>query len=346
MGSLNLWRKLRKSEHRRVQGLLSAYIDGEVSAGERALVEAHLKECLPCQRELASLRTTVDALRQMPSLILPRSFTLSEAPVRRRVSRAATSDMAWAYLRGATALAATLLALAFATELYQERLYPVPSPVTLLAPMAAKPAEPAAEIVATAPAEAGEALLEGTEAMPTKEIEKLVTIEVEKAVEREAVTEREVEEVAAGEAAVEQEAEEIAKPEVAEKAAEPEAEKEAPKEALAQEIPATPEPEIQPEVQAPTAATPLPKDEVLLASPPVEEKPHPVLTSPPAEKKEASPIALLEEATPHPVMVPIAMEEREGPSTLRWMEAGLLGTFVVLAAATFALARKRRSLHL
>lgn len=356
---LSFWRRFAKSEHRRAQELLSAYIDGEVSPSERALVEAHIKGCPQCQRELASLRMTAGVLRHMPSLALPRSFILREVPGQRRASGLATSDRAWAYLRGATALAAMLLAFVFTTELYRQRLDPTLTPVTLVAPVALKPAEAPMETV-TAPAlEAGEAVFAGIEATPTKEAEKLVTIEVEKAMEREVVVEREVEEVAAEEMAVEREAEKVAEREVTEKAAEPQvekaveaeaekvAEREALKEALVQDIPATPEPETPPEVRAPARTTPPPKDEALLASPPAEkEEPRPVLASPPPEREEVSPVAVLEEATPAPIAVHVVAEEREGPSVLRWIEAGLLGILIILAAATLALARKRRSFHL
>lgn len=341
---LNLWRRFRRPRHKKVQGLLSAYLDEEVSPRERALVEAHLKECPQCQRELAGLRTTVGILRQMPPLRLPRSFTLAEAPVQRPASRLATSDRAWIYLRGATALAAMLLALVFTGELHQRRSLPAAAPATLRAPVVMKPAELPTEAATTPVPETREAVFAGIEVTPTREVEEVAEL-VEKAVEQEVTIEREVEKVVEREVATEWEAEEAAEPEVAE-------------EALAQKAPPSPRAEMRPEVQATTAATPVRERDALLASPPVEEKgarpvpaspptekrePSPVLVSPPAEEKEASPVLALQE-TPPPA--PVLLGERKGPSNLRWIEGGLLGAFAFLAAATFALARKRRSLHL
>ena len=65
---------------------LSAYLDSELAATERAAVEAHLADCEQCQRELAALRQMRDVLRALPTPALPRAFTLpvSPAPSERR----------------------------------------------------------------------------------------------------------------------------------------------------------------------------------------------------------------------------------------------------------------------
>ena len=65
--------------HRRVRGLLSAYIDGEVIESEARRVEGHLALCGECRRELDTLRSTVDLLNRLPELAVPRSFALPEA---------------------------------------------------------------------------------------------------------------------------------------------------------------------------------------------------------------------------------------------------------------------------
>lgn len=52
--------------------LLSAYVDDEVTASERATIERHLKTCRECRRELESLRWTVGLLRELPSVDVPR----------------------------------------------------------------------------------------------------------------------------------------------------------------------------------------------------------------------------------------------------------------------------------
>ncbi len=89
--------------HARLRELLSAYIDGEVSASETSRVEEHLAGCQECRDELASLRSTVDLLRRLPELAVPRSFALSEAPQRRP-----TPTIVWT-ARLATSAAAVLL---------------------------------------------------------------------------------------------------------------------------------------------------------------------------------------------------------------------------------------------
>ncbi len=67
-------------KHHRVRGLLSAYIDGQVSETESRRVEKHLDLCDECRLELDTLRSTVDLLNRLPDLAVPRSFALSEAP--------------------------------------------------------------------------------------------------------------------------------------------------------------------------------------------------------------------------------------------------------------------------
>ncbi len=89
--------------HARLRELLSAYIDGEVSASETLRVEEHLARCQECRDELASLRATVGLLRRLPELAVPRSFALSEAPQRRP-----TPTLVWT-ARLATSVAAVLL---------------------------------------------------------------------------------------------------------------------------------------------------------------------------------------------------------------------------------------------
>ena len=67
-------------KHRRVAGLLSSYIDGQVSRAERRLIEDHLAACDACSRELDELRRTVALLGGLPELRPGRSYALSSAP--------------------------------------------------------------------------------------------------------------------------------------------------------------------------------------------------------------------------------------------------------------------------
>ncbi|MDE3078158.1 MAG: zf-HC2 domain-containing protein, partial [Chloroflexota bacterium] len=63
-----------------VTELLSPYLDGQVTAGERRQVERHLAACASCREELGSLRQVVALVRQLPQQPLPHSFTLGPRP--------------------------------------------------------------------------------------------------------------------------------------------------------------------------------------------------------------------------------------------------------------------------
>ncbi len=66
--------------------LLSAYIDGELTAAERTALEQRLAHESRLRRELEELQATRDRLREQPWLTPPRSFTLTPemAGVRQR----------------------------------------------------------------------------------------------------------------------------------------------------------------------------------------------------------------------------------------------------------------------
>ncbi len=80
--------------HGQVAGLLSAYIDGEVTADERVVIESHLATCAHCQRDLTALRQTVALLSELPSVPAPRPFTLRPADVA-QVERRSPDSLAW-----------------------------------------------------------------------------------------------------------------------------------------------------------------------------------------------------------------------------------------------------------
>ena len=71
-----------RAEQRRHE-LLSAYVDGEVTAEEAREVEELLASSEDARRELAELQATVDLVRGLPDLELPRSFALDAAPKKR-----------------------------------------------------------------------------------------------------------------------------------------------------------------------------------------------------------------------------------------------------------------------
>ena len=68
------YRREHNWEQQREQ--LSALLDNQLDAQERAALEAHLRDCAECQAELASLRQTRAVLRALPQPALPRNFTL------------------------------------------------------------------------------------------------------------------------------------------------------------------------------------------------------------------------------------------------------------------------------
>ena len=70
-------------EDRRRHELLSAYVDGEVTAEEAREVEEFLASSEDARRELAEFQATVDLVRGLPELETPRSFALDAAPEKR-----------------------------------------------------------------------------------------------------------------------------------------------------------------------------------------------------------------------------------------------------------------------
>jgi anti-sigma factor RsiW len=87
---------------------LSAYLDQELSAGDARRVEAHLRTCAQCRRELESLRYTMQMVQALPSLRAPRSFTLSDAQAA-RVRPQSSGGWLVNALRGMTVIATVLL---------------------------------------------------------------------------------------------------------------------------------------------------------------------------------------------------------------------------------------------
>ncbi len=99
--------------------LLSAYLDHQVTAGERARVDAHLATCAVCRAELESLRQTVALVRALPRVAVPRAFTLSEqkAGIRRPMAQPGWFGGA---LRGLGALAAVALVVVVSSVLLRQ----------------------------------------------------------------------------------------------------------------------------------------------------------------------------------------------------------------------------------
>lgn len=129
------------------EDLVAAYVDGDVTTEERQRVEAAMAASEQVAWEVNTLRQTVQLLQEVPSVPLPRSFTLTEDQVadvlqeRRSLARVDSpppsqvdtpEDTAWQQflrflnggdlaLRNAAALAAVLLLLVFVAEFQLQR---------------------------------------------------------------------------------------------------------------------------------------------------------------------------------------------------------------------------------
>jgi hypothetical protein len=143
--------------------LLSAYLDGQVTAAERDRVDAHVRQCASCQSELDSLRRTIMLLQALPRVSVPRAFTLSEVQVGIRRPGA---QPAWlgGLIRGLGAVTAVALVALMAATLLRTptaqvaRVVPAsqapsaePPTAVMEAPAVAAPAEETAPVVAMAP---------------------------------------------------------------------------------------------------------------------------------------------------------------------------------------------------
>jgi len=146
----------RAGEHERVEALLSTYLDGRASDAERALVERHLAACTDCTRNLATLRATVAAVREMPKVHAPRSFALP------RLMAKPSQTAPWLYplLRAATTVAAFLFVLTVAGDLFLRSSPTAPAPMAVPAALAptsiVMQSEPSSAPQTTAPTAASE----------------------------------------------------------------------------------------------------------------------------------------------------------------------------------------------
>lgn len=105
-----------------VEERLSAYLDGTLSAQERALVENYLTQSQEARASLESLRYTVDLLKQTPAPALPRQFTLpvtSRAQFAKQNAQGAPSWLVWSLRGVAVAATAAFVILLTATLLNQ-----------------------------------------------------------------------------------------------------------------------------------------------------------------------------------------------------------------------------------
>lgn len=159
-------RKVDEREQR--DELLSAYLDGQLSAGERARLETQLAADLALRAELEALRHTVALVRDLPPVPIPRNFILPQAmAAQARPVRPLRPRRAWAapLLTAATAFVSLLFIVVLAGDLLlsgiggqafapaAEPLLEVEAPQVALAP---SPASEQVEVEAVVEAEAEE----------------------------------------------------------------------------------------------------------------------------------------------------------------------------------------------
>lgn len=131
----------RKRECKKLKGMLSPYIDGQLSPSEMERIERHIEECDACRRELESLRAVVSLLHRVPMVALPRSFTIAARAPRRR-------PVALQALRVATAVAVLMLAFVITGDAFhvfesapaeekfaQQEVTPTATPLAEYAPL-------------------------------------------------------------------------------------------------------------------------------------------------------------------------------------------------------------------
>ncbi len=149
------WLSWGQTEHERVTALLSAYMDGQVKAREWEQVEKHLQTCAACRENLTTLRATVQAVRALPTVHLPRSFVLPRALGRQ-------PRPAWTFpiFRAATAVAAALLLVVMAGDLSGLGAQMLPAHQTEIKWIAAAPTH-------ESPPPTPALLVKGLEAAPT-----------------------------------------------------------------------------------------------------------------------------------------------------------------------------------
>lgn len=158
--------------------LLSAYLDGQVTAAESTRVEQAQAEDTDIAVRLHMLEQTVDLLRQTPRLAAPRSFVLSEAQVLAAGGRVKAGSAAprsggfWAWLGAfsprtmplATAAVAVALLLVIGIDLGGNRMQaPVAAPEAAMVTESAAAAEPMQMSVESTANEAAPAAEENAE---------------------------------------------------------------------------------------------------------------------------------------------------------------------------------------
>jgi anti-sigma factor RsiW len=110
--------------------LLSAYIDGEITPAERAMLEQRLAQEPVLRRELATLRQTVSWINALPKTTAPRNFTLTPEMVARKPAKVLAFPSS-VFVSTLSAIAAVLL-VASGLLLVMQQNTSAPAPVAMM----------------------------------------------------------------------------------------------------------------------------------------------------------------------------------------------------------------------
>jgi anti-sigma factor RsiW len=121
-----------QSNSEQARELLSAYLDGEVTATEQALVEHALAASSELREDLDTLRQTITLIVGLPKVAAPRPFTLSEADIGPAARPKAPSLPAW--MSSWAMLTAALVCVVAGGGLFLSGTFPTPPSEVALAP--------------------------------------------------------------------------------------------------------------------------------------------------------------------------------------------------------------------
>jgi anti-sigma factor RsiW len=180
----------RATKEERRDELLSAYLDGQLSAEERAGLEAQLATDPDLRAGLEAMRHTVALVRDLPPVPVPRNFILPQtAAARPQPARPALLRRAWAapFLTAATAVFGLLFAVILAGDLLLSGaggIGSAPMPEAMMLKQAEVPQQaPVKEIVVTQAVER-EVVVETV----VEEVEVVVEVEAEAVAAEKAVS--------------------------------------------------------------------------------------------------------------------------------------------------------------
>jgi len=102
-------------------GLISEYLDGMLSAEKKAELEAHLKTCAGCSKELETLKNNVHSLKKIRPLPLPEGFMQGLSAKLDLVDEEKKRKVFWVnFMKSTAALTAMLFAVVFIKQIYED----------------------------------------------------------------------------------------------------------------------------------------------------------------------------------------------------------------------------------